>query len=194
MQAKLLRVLQERELERVGDTRTRKVNVRIIAASNRNLKKEVDEGRFRQDLFYRLSVFPIEVPPLRERREDVVPLAVHFIRQSARRMNRREPQISKAALDQLASYHWPGNVRELQNTIERAIILWHDGPEVKRRITADGGMNDSRFKCHSRLIAGWRDVCRSASSKTQTRPRVERAPVPALWRAKRRSRSVVQPT
>ena len=101
MQAKLLRVLQEQELERVGDTRTRKVNVRIIAASNRNLKKEVDEGRFRQDLFYRLSVFPVEVPPLRERREDIAPLVAHFVRQSARRMNRPEPQISKAALDRL---------------------------------------------------------------------------------------------
>jgi PAS domain S-box-containing protein len=128
MQAKLLRVLQEQELERVGDTRTRKVNVRVIAASNRNLKKEVDEGRFRQDLFYRLSVFPIEAPPLRERREDIGPLVAHFIRQSARRMNRPEPQISKTALDQLASYHWPGNVRELQNTVERAIILWREGP------------------------------------------------------------------
>jgi len=128
MQAKLLRVLQERELERVGDTRTRKVNVRVIAASNRDLKKEVDEGRFRQDLFYRLSVFPIEVPPLRERREDIAPLAAHFIRQSARRINRPEPQLSKTALDQLATYHWPGNVRELQNTVERAIILWREGP------------------------------------------------------------------
>jgi len=128
MQAKLLRVLQEQELERVGDTRTRKVNVRVIAASNRDLKKEVDEGRFREDLFYRLSVFPIEAPPLRERREDIAPLAAHFIRQSARRMNRPEPQISKTALDQLASYHWPGNVRELQNTVERAIILWREGP------------------------------------------------------------------
>ena len=128
LQSKLLRVLQEQELERIGDTRTRKIDVRVIAASNRDLQKEVDEGRFRQDLFYRLSVFPIEVPPLRERREDIVPLAAHFIRQSARRMNRREPQINKAALDQLASYHWPGNVRELQNTIERAIILWRDGP------------------------------------------------------------------
>ena len=123
MQAKLLRVLQERELERVGDTRTRKVNVRVIAASNRNLKKEVDEGRFRQDLFYRLSVFPIEVPPLRERREDIAPLVSHFIRQSARRMNRPEPPLSKAALDRLGSYDWPGNVRELQNSVERAIIL-----------------------------------------------------------------------
>ena len=128
MQAKLLRVLQEQELERVGDTRTRKVNVRVIAASNRNLKKEVDEGRFRQDLFYRLSVFPIEVLPLRERREDIGPLVANFIRQSARRMNRPEPQIGKTALDQLATYHWPGNVRELQNTVERAIILWQEGP------------------------------------------------------------------
>ena len=128
MQAKLLRVLQEQELERVGDTRTRKVNVRIIAASNRDLKKEVDEGRFRQDLFYRLSVFPIEVPPLRERREDIGPLVAHFTRQSARRMNRPEPQISRTALDQLTTYHWPGNVRELQNTVERAIILWQEDP------------------------------------------------------------------
>jgi formate hydrogenlyase transcriptional activator len=128
MQAKLLRVLQEQELERLGDTRTRKVNVRVIAASNRNLKKEVDEGRFRQDLFYRLSVFPIEVPPLRERRDDIAPLVGNFIRQSARRMNRPEPQLSKAALDRLDSYDWPGNVRELQNTVERAIILWREGP------------------------------------------------------------------
>ena len=128
MQAKLLRVLQEQELERVGDTRTRKVNVRVIAASNRNLKKEVDESRFRQDLFYRLSVFPIEVLPLRERREDIAPLVANFILHSARRMNRPEPQLSKAALDRLTSYDWPGNVRELQNTVERAIILWREGP------------------------------------------------------------------
>jgi formate hydrogenlyase transcriptional activator len=128
MQAKLLRVLQEQELERVGDTRTRKVDVRVIAASNRDLNREVDAGRFRQDLFYRLSVFPIEVPPLRERRQDVGPLAAHFIRRSARRMNRLEPQIDKRALEQLVAYDWPGNVRELQNTIERAIILWREGP------------------------------------------------------------------
>ena len=127
MQAKLLRVLQEQELERVGDTRTRKVNVRVVAASNRDLKKEVEEGRFREDLFYRLSVFPIEVPPLRERRDDIAPLVAHFVRQSVRRMNRPEPQISKSALDQLRTYDWPGNVRELQNTVERAIILWREG-------------------------------------------------------------------
>jgi len=128
MQAKLLRVLQEQELERVGDVRTRKVNVRVIAASNRDLKKEVDQGRFRQDLFYRLSVFPIEVPPLRERRDDIAPLVAHFVKQSAQRMNRPEPRVSKPGLDQLTSYRWPGNVRELQNTVERAIILWREGP------------------------------------------------------------------
>ncbi|HLK80685.1 MAG TPA: sigma 54-interacting transcriptional regulator [Xanthobacteraceae bacterium] len=128
MQAKLLRVLQEQEFERVGDTSTRKVNVRVIAASNRDLKKEVDEGRFRQDLFYRLSVFPIEVPPLRERCDDVAPLVAHFVKHCAHRMNRPEPRVSKAGLDQLTSYRWPGNVRELQNTVERAIILWREGP------------------------------------------------------------------
>jgi len=115
--------LQEQELERIGDTRTRKVNVRIIAATNRDLKKEVDTGRFRQDLFYRLSVFPIEVPPLRERRDDIAPLAAHFLAQSALRMNRPAPRITQAALSQLAAHDWPGNVRELQNTVERAVIL-----------------------------------------------------------------------
>ena len=128
MQVKLLRVLQEQELERIGDTRTRKVNVRIIAATNRDLKKEVDAGRFRQDLFYRLGVFPIEVPPLRARREDIPPLAAHFVRQSGRRMNRPDLQITQAALSELAAYEWPGNVRELQNTVERAVILSRGGP------------------------------------------------------------------
>jgi PAS domain S-box-containing protein len=130
MQAKLLRVLQEQELERVGDTHTRKVNVRIITASNRDLKKEIDQGRFREDLFYRLSVFPIEVPPLRDRRDDIGALVAHFVRQSTRRMNRPEPRVSKSALDQLASYSWPGNVRELQNIVERAVIVWQDGPLI----------------------------------------------------------------
>ena len=128
MQAKLLRVLQEQELERVGDTQTRKVNVRVVAASNRDLQKEVDEGRFRRDLFYRLSVFPLEVPPLRARPKDIGPLVAHFIRQSTRRLKRAEPQLTKAAVDQLIEYDWPGNVRELQNTVERAIILWRQGP------------------------------------------------------------------
>ncbi len=128
MQAKLLRVLQEQEVERVGDTHTRKVNVRIIAATNRDLKAEVEAGRFRQDLFYRLSVFPIENPPLRDRREDIPRLAEHFIRTAAKRMNRRPPKFTNAAARQLAAHDWPGNVRELQNAVERAVILAQGGP------------------------------------------------------------------
>ncbi len=128
MQAKLLRVLQEQEIERVGDTRTRKVDVRIIAATNRDLKVEVDAGRFRQDLFYRLSVFPIELPPLRERREDIPLLAAHFAKQSAQRMNLPAPRITRPVMNELTDYDWPGNVRELQNAIERAVILSQGKP------------------------------------------------------------------
>jgi transcriptional regulator with GAF, ATPase, and Fis domain len=127
-QAKLLRVLQEHELERVGDTRTRKVDVRIIAATHRNLRSEVAAGRFREDLFYRLSVFPIEIPPLRERREDIPPLVTHFVKQSARRLNLPVPRLSRATLSQLVHHTWPGNVRELQNAIERAVILAEGRP------------------------------------------------------------------
>jgi transcriptional regulator with GAF, ATPase, and Fis domain len=127
MQAKLLRVLQEHELERVGDTRSRKIDVRIITATNCDLKQAVDAGHFRQDLYYRLSVFPIELPPLRERRDDILPLAAHFVTQTARRMNRLAQRLTQAAMDQLTSYAWPGNVRELQNAIERAVILAQGG-------------------------------------------------------------------
>ncbi len=128
MQAKLLRTLQEQEIERVGDTRTRKINVRIIAATNRDLKADVEDGRFRQDLFYRLSVFPIENPPLRERRNDIPRLAEHFIRSAAKKMDRKPPKFTQAMARQLAAQDWPGNVRELQNTIERAVILAQGGP------------------------------------------------------------------
>jgi PAS domain S-box-containing protein len=128
MQAKLLRVLQEQEIERVGDTRTRKINVRIVAATNRDLKREVEAGRFRQDLFYRLGVFPLEIPPLRERREDIAKLAAHFVRLTARKMNRTLPALTKAQADQLTAHDWPGNIRELQNVVERAVILAQKGP------------------------------------------------------------------
>ncbi len=127
MQAKLLRVLQEQEIERVGDTRTRKVNVRIVAATNRDLKKEVATGRFRQDLFYRLGVFPLEVPPLRDRREDIAQLAAHFVRATAKKMNRPAPRFTKAHAEQLSAHDWPGNIRELQNAVERAVILAQGG-------------------------------------------------------------------
>jgi PAS domain S-box-containing protein len=123
LQSKLLRVLQEGQFERVGDDHTRTVQVRLIAATNRNLYNEAKAGRFRLDLYYRLSVFPIEVPPLRERREDMHLLAEHFIGQSSRRLGVARPRLGKLHLQELQSYDWPGNVRELQNVIERAVIL-----------------------------------------------------------------------
>ena len=127
MQPKLLRVLQEKELERVGETRPRKVDVRIVAATNRDLAQEVEAGRFRADLFYRLNVFPIESPPLRERREDIPLLADHFVQAAARRLRRPAPRLGEAALRRLTAREWPGNIRELENVIERAVILARDG-------------------------------------------------------------------
>jgi transcriptional regulator with GAF, ATPase, and Fis domain len=127
LQSKFLRVLQERQYERVGEERTRTVDVRLIAATNRDIRKEVDEGRFRQDLFYRLNVFPIVVPPLRERVDDIPLLAGHFLEQAARRLRLPPARLSEANVRLLQSYHWPGNVRELQNATERALILAQRG-------------------------------------------------------------------
>ena len=127
MQPKLLRVLQEKEFERVGETRPRKIDVRIVAATNRDLGAEVEAGRFRGDLFYRLDVFPIESPPLRDRRADIPLLAEHFIQASARRLRRPPPRLTEAALRHLMTRDWPGNIRELENVIERAMILARDG-------------------------------------------------------------------
>jgi Nif-specific regulatory protein len=126
IQVKLLRVLQERELERVGGTETIKVDVRLIAATNRNLEEEVKTGRFREDLFYRLNVFPLHIPPLRERKSDIVLLADHFTGKYAEKNGKRIKRISSPAIDLLTSYSWPGNVRELENCIERAVILSND--------------------------------------------------------------------
>jgi len=123
LQGKLLRVLQESELERVGDDVTRSVDVRIIAATNRNLEKLIVDGKFREDLFYRLSVFPVEVPPLRERGEDVVQLAQHFLEQTCKDFGREVLTLTRAQTSNLRAYNWPGNVRELKNVIERAVIL-----------------------------------------------------------------------
>jgi transcriptional regulator with GAF, ATPase, and Fis domain len=128
LQSKFLRVLQEKQYERVGEEKTRSVNVRIIAATNRRLKQEVDEGRFRQDLYYRLNVFPLEVAPLRQRQSDIPLLATHFLEQAARRLKLRLPRLTPAHVTQLQNYDWPGNVRELQNLIERAVILTQSGP------------------------------------------------------------------
>jgi PAS domain S-box-containing protein len=127
LQGKLLRVLQEGEFEPVGSSRTRKVDVRVVAATNRDLSKATAEGRFREDLFYRLSVFPLTLPPLRERSDDVVLLAEEFARQLAARAGRQFAPLSPKAVDRLRGYSWPGNVRELQNVIERAVITARGG-------------------------------------------------------------------
>jgi transcriptional regulator with GAF, ATPase, and Fis domain len=127
MQAKLLRVLQEGEIERIGEERTRKIDVRIIAATNRNLRAESEAGRFRQDLFYRLSVFPMELPPLRKRVEDIPLLAEHFLNRFARQLGRPRPRLTLANVQDLQRYDWPGNVRELQHALERACIVANDG-------------------------------------------------------------------
>lgn len=166
LQSKLLRVLQENEFERVGGTKTIKVDVRVIAASNKNLEREVSEGRFREDLFYRLNVFPIVIAPLRDRREDIATLARYFVSQFCREMNKNEPLILPEIESILLSHEWRGNVRELKNVIERAVILC-DGPtllpehlsfgtDVKERINLDAPLHEvaesaARFAEKSRI-------------------------------------------
>ncbi len=127
IQNKLLRVLQEKRYERVGDDRTRRADVRIIAATNRDLKQAVASGRFREDLYYRLNVFPIQVPPLRDRLDDIPALAKHFVELSTRDLKCAKPRATRVAVAKLQSYDWPGNVRELRNVIERAVILARGG-------------------------------------------------------------------
>jgi formate hydrogenlyase transcriptional activator len=138
LQPKLLRVLQEREFERLGSTRTLRTDARLIAATNRDLATLVDDQKFRQDLFYRLNVFPVHVPPLRERREDIPMLIRHFAQQFARRMKKSIENIPAETMDALTAYDWPGNIRELQNLIERAVIL-SAGPTLDVPVAALNG-------------------------------------------------------
>jgi formate hydrogenlyase transcriptional activator len=130
LQPKLLRAIQDQEFERVGGNRTIRTNVRFVAATNRDLKAMVDENRFRADLYYRLHVFPLNVPPLRERREDIPLLTRYFVQKHAQRLDRKVDRIPTQALEALMSYDWPGNIRELQNVIERSVIL-SNGPELR---------------------------------------------------------------
>jgi formate hydrogenlyase transcriptional activator len=149
LQPKLLRVLQEQEFERLGSNRTIRVDVRIVAATNQNLQQMMHERRFRADLFYRLNVFPIMLPALRERPEDIPLLVHHFVRKCACRMNKEINHISEAAIDILQQHDWPGNIRELQNFIERAVIM-SSGPglefplgELKRMMKTGVGKDDA---------------------------------------------------
>ena len=126
-QVKLLRVLQEGEFERVGGSSTIKVNIRVIAATNRKLHEDVSAGRFRQDLFYRLNVYPITIPPLRQRREDIPLLVGHYARQIGERLGKSISEVPAQVMREFTEYNWPGNIRELQNVIERAVIVSSDG-------------------------------------------------------------------
>jgi Nif-specific regulatory protein len=127
MQVKLLRFLQEREFERIGSNLTRKVDVRIVCATNRNLEQAVTDGLFRNDLYYRINVFPLYLPPLRERKEDILPLANHFIEKYSRKIDKQTRRITSSAISMLMAYHWPGNIRELENCIEHAILVSSGG-------------------------------------------------------------------
>ena len=127
LQPKLLRVLQEQEFERLGGTRTHQVDVRLVAATNRDLSEMVKRGEFRSDLYYRLNVFPLILPPLRARREDIPALVTHFVEILGRRLGRQIKHIAPETMSALSSYHWPGNIRELQNLVERAVILSNSG-------------------------------------------------------------------
>jgi DNA-binding NtrC family response regulator len=142
LQSKLLRVLQEKSYERVGEDRTRRTDVRIIAATNRDLKKEVSAGRFREDLYYRLNVFPLQVPPLRERKEDIPLLATHVVELLVKELGCAKPRLMRAGIETLQSYEWPGNIRELRNVIERATILARGGP-LEFDLLLNGSSSDS---------------------------------------------------
>ena len=152
LQPKLLRVLQEQQFERLGSTRTHQVDVRLVAATNRDLAEMVKRGEFRSDLYYRLNVFPILLPPLRERREDIPALVTHFVEILGGRMGREIEHIPRETMSALSSYHWPGNIRELQNLIERAVILSNDGvlpnplpaAEAEQRATISPGATTLR--------------------------------------------------
>ncbi len=126
-QAKLLRVIQEREFRAVGDTRTQTPNFRLITATNKDLKAMIADGRFREDLFYRINIFPIRIPPLRERRDDIPALAFHFLGIFNEEMGKQVKEFSEDAMAVLMNYDWPGNVRQLENTVQRAVILATDG-------------------------------------------------------------------
>jgi DNA-binding NtrC family response regulator len=143
LQPKLLRVLQEQEFERLGGNRTIRVDVRIVAATNRDLEQMVEQGKFRSDLYYRLNVFPVTIPPLRERREDIPMLVRFFTQKYTRKLNRAIDEIPSNALDELTMYDWPGNIRELQNLVERAVIL-SAGPVLQVTVPNSVPVRDAR--------------------------------------------------
>lgn len=186
LQGKLLRVLQEREFERVGEDITRQVDVRVIAATNRDLEKEVEAGNFREDLFYRLSVFPVQVPPLRKRGDDVIQIAVHFLEQICRDFGRSVPNFTQSQVDEMRLYDWPGNIRELKNVIERAVILSGEAGKLELSLPTSGAMpsvgGDTDFTPIAMPTSGERNFVTEAEMKRQQRENIRRALEYAGWR------------
>jgi len=157
-QGKLLRALQEREIERVGGCQATQVDVRVVAATNLDLRKEVDAGRFREDLYFRLNVLPLRVPPLRERREDIPVFMNHFLRKFNQRDGRRVTGFTARAIDAMLAYHWPGNIRELENLVERGVVLASDGGAIDVSHLFLGG---------ERLEAEWLGLRRDGSLRNR---------------------------
>jgi Nif-specific regulatory protein len=166
-QVKLLRVLQEKEFERLGGTATIRANIRLVAATNKDLEKAIAAGEFRDDLYYRLNVFPIFIPPLRDRKADILLLADHFVEKFAREHGKKVKRISTPAIDMMASYHWPGNVRELANAVERAVVVcdgqvvhaYHLPPTLQ---TAEASGTGQTVSLSEALAAFERDVLQDA--------------------------------
>ena len=169
LQGKLLRAIQEGQFERVGDDSVRTVDVRLVAATNRDLASEVKAGRFREDLYYRLSVFPIRVPPLRDRAADIPILAAHFAEVASRRLNVRRPRLNRTDIDRLLDYDWPGNIRELQNVIDRAAIVSRGGPLRLSDLLPTRGNEPPKTSSSSVVVRN------EAQLKEQTRSNLEAA-------------------
>ncbi|MCH7777826.1 MAG: sigma 54-interacting transcriptional regulator, partial [Gemmatimonadetes bacterium] len=182
MQSKLLRVIQDGEYERVGDGKTRTVDVRIITATNRDLKQEVEAGRFRQDLYYRFNVFPIEVAPLRHRREDIPLLATRYVEQAARKLNRPMPHFTTAEVRRLQEYDWPGNVRELQNVIERALITQQPGRRLHFDLPSAGSLSQRRGKSNGPSADSGEDVIPELEMRRRERENLLAALRQTNWR------------
>src|SRR5688572_7720784 len=192
VQAKLLRALQEREIRRVGGDKNFKVNARVVAATNRDLRAAVEAGTFREDLFFRLSAFVIEVPPLRERREDIPVLVHNFVRRASTRMKKDVDAVSAGAMNALMNYRWPGNVRELEHAIERAVILAQGTtiqvrelpPEVTRKTTRNTG-DDTLNLAEQEVAMIERALKRFNGNRRQAANALKISPV-TLWRKMKR--------
>jgi transcriptional regulator with GAF, ATPase, and Fis domain len=170
LQVKLLRVLQEHEFERVGGSNLIKVDVRVIAATNRDLLRSVSEGMFRQDLYYRLNVFPVQLPPLRDRREDIPPLVHYFVRRFSLKIGRKITRIQRETMERLVSYAWPGNVRELENVIERSVILSR-GSELE---VGPGVFPETAAVAHTQAAAPAHEDKNPSAAPAQSIDQVER--------------------